>query len=498
MPRLVPVPIALIAGLGCACEPPPEPAPPPPPDILLVVLDTVRKDRLSCYGYERDTSPRLDDLARRGAVFEDVTASGTWTWPAHASLFTGELPWRHGAHFTSLEQAAFSSEAASVSVAALDPTLPTLAEQLGARGYRTVSLSSNSLLQPELGLTRGFDEARYLHHASLLERDKAATADAVEQMERPGDQPLFLFVNLLSAHAPFVVTPAPWIEPLPTELTTEPLPVWFELMRNRDAPGLNIYNTEADSGHRVRDLYAAGQLELPPDGLALLSDLYDGNVRLVDYLLGELLDGWQRTHPDGIVAVVSDHGELLGEHGLLDHGRSVWPQLTDVPVVLYAPDHTIPGQRIETPRQLADLQPTLLAMATGEPSARSMLAESQPGPIRAMAWPDHFAAASGAEAYQHGWQQYREDGWALVLRSDGAPPQLFDVEADPGMLADQAADQPELLARLQAAAATAFPERAPVAVNPVELPEDVQRSLEALGYVDPRSPAREPGQPPSE
>jgi arylsulfatase A-like enzyme len=482
--------LALVLATG-ACsaekgpvEPPPSAA---PPDILVIVADTVRADRLGCYGYARDTSPHLDRLAAQGALFEDVTSSGSWTWPSHASLFTGEPPWRHGAHFTSPEQAAFHSDEARMSMAAMDPSLPTLAEQLGEQGYHSVVLSSNSYLQPALGLVRGFSEARYIDGESIVDKDRATTAAALERIGTPRDEPLLLFVNLLSAHAPYVMTPSPWLEQADAVLRGEPQPPWLTMLRNEGQPGLNIYNTQRSSGHRIRDLFAAGAVQLPPEGLGLLSDLYDGNVRLVDHLVGKLLEAWQASHPNGVIVVVSDHGEFLGEHSLLDHGRAVYSQVTQVPLVLVAPG-VAPGARVAEAVQLEELHPTLLELASGEPRPGSLLrrleGEPREGPILAAAWPDPHAAEAGAAVYQQGWRLYREGSWALITDADGEQPALYDLSVDPGMERDQGEAWPERLATLRQHAAGAFPEaeRAPEPAQ--ELPEEVRRSLEALGYLE--------------
>ncbi len=480
----------LASALACQ-TPPPEPEPPQPsahPDILVVVLDTVRKDRLGCYGYSRDTSPHLDRLAARSTVYDDVTSAGSWTWPSHAALFTGEPPWRSGAHFTEPERAAVASEESRMYLSALLPELPTLAEALSEQGYHTAAMSSNSLLMPELGLTRGFIDARYSQAPVILDRDRTTMERALGIIVAPRDEPLFLLVNLLSAHSPFLVTPAPWVGELAPELQQEPFPEWFDLLRRRDGPGLDIYNVDEATDERARDLYAAGRLEIPPSGLQLLSDLYDANVRLVDHMLGKLIEAWEREHPGGIVAVVSDHGEFLGEHGLLDHGRSVYAQVTHVPLVIHAPERLAAG-RVPHAVQLRDLQPTLLELALGQTSTRSLLGLSEDRwPIQAAAWPDLSASRAGSDTYRHGWRLYREGAWALVSDHQGEQLRLFDVEADPGMSYDLGPAHPELVQRLAVASLGAFPEATSVQLAPADLPEDVQRSLEALGYMEPASP----------
>ena len=144
------LPVLLL--LGCTG---PEPAPPRPPDVLLVILDTVRDD--ATFGAKRaGVTPQLDALGAAGARFTDVTTHGSWTWPSHTSLFTGAPPWEHGAHFAPAKDAALVLGERAWSVGGFPDDMETLAEQMQQAGYRTVSLSENPLIGPDLGSTRGF------------------------------------------------------------------------------------------------------------------------------------------------------------------------------------------------------------------------------------------------------------------------------------------------------------------------------------------------------
>ena len=172
------------------------------PNVLVVVLDTVRPDKLSTYGYVHPTSPQLDQVAAAGVTFEDVTAPSPWTWPSHASLFTGKGPWEHGAH-SSISEDGIGKQEGHLGLLPMRTDLPTLAERFSTDGYRTVSLASNRFLDPSLGLTRGFETAETMHDRVLGTRARTA-------IEKNDDRPLFLFINILLAHAPWEVYPAPW------------------------------------------------------------------------------------------------------------------------------------------------------------------------------------------------------------------------------------------------------------------------------------------------
>ena len=467
--------LALLALVGCAVDPP-TPPPPPPPDILLVVLDTVRADHLSTYGYGRPTSQQLTALAASGVRFDDATAPATWTWPSHASLFTGAPPWVHGAR---MNPSGAPDSGGTWTFGRLDPSLPTLAERLGAAGYRVEAHSSNTLLDPALGLTRGFDPAR-----SHGNDDGATVAAALAAMRAEDPRPLFLFVNLMSAHAPYMVAPGvPWSAPHAATLADPP--TWAAPMLDDQDGGRGLDPTKTRDGARIDFLYQAGRHPIPAEGLSALSDLYDGDLVRLDAALQRLVGGWIETgRATDVIAVTSDHGELLGEHGMLQHCCVPYPELTGVPLVLAAPGRLPAGATIATPVQLQQLYPTLLELAEvaeAPPGSLVAVAKGQPGPtpIQARAWPPSGWARRGGRTATP-WTLHREGSLAALIPDQGEP-QLYDLSSDPGMTTDLRAARPADVARLVAAA------RAQVTDGPLvalELGAEDAEMLQLLGYVE--------------
>jgi arylsulfatase A-like enzyme len=468
--------LAALAG-GCdRIELAPEPE---RPAILLVVLDTVRADHVSSYGYPRPTTPQLDAVAAAGALFEDASASAPWTWPSHASLFTGQPPWVHGAHLT--RGTGDATQIRDMSVTPMRRDLPTLAERLGRAGYRTVSLASNRWLDPPLGLTRGFEDAR------VLDNDGLVFQAAREEIARRDARPLFLFVNLLSAHAPYLEGPGPWAVPDEAALSPADAPEWLRPYLVTDAPGgVDLYEKPEGSELDGVGRYLAGQLSIPDEGMRLLGALYDAGVRAADFGLGRVLQAWVAAHPTGVVAVTSDHGEALGEHGLIDHRGAVYREQLHVPLVLAAPGTVPAGRRVRQPVRMLDLYPTLLELAGVERSPRSLLAvlrgESREGAIVASAWPNPLWADAIGGRFSRRWNLYREGGEALVWDAEGEA-ELYDLAQDPAMTRDLAQQRPERVRELRRRGATAIavagaaPPRAPL-----EVPEETRRLLRELGY----------------
>jgi len=382
------------------------------PNILLIVLDTQRADRLSCYWSEAErarqlpTSPNLDRLAAESTLFERAIAPAQWTIPSHASLFTGEYPSTHQTVQADLE---------------LSPALPTLAELLKLSGYTTVGFCNNPLVGIlKNGLRRGFETfynyggalptrppegnplpaplnrwlAAYtqfwrrlsypvqnafarsdtlfqlaLHpwFASLWTRlvnFKGNTAASIADLNRylhqmarrrsdPGARPFFCFVNLMEPHLPY------W----PPEPFVQKYAPYFK--SNREARDfLRQYNAQP-----YRWMAPLPQ-PLSPLQAQVLRDIYDAEVAYQDHLLGSVFDTLRHTglEQNTLVAIVADHGEGLGEHDFVGHAFVVYEELIRVPLILRYPGHFPAGKRIATPVSTRRLFHTLLEAAGFSPN----------------------------------------------------------------------------------------------------------------------------------
>jgi arylsulfatase A-like enzyme len=307
------------------------------PNIIFVLIDTLRADRLSCCGYGKRTSPNIDSLARSGLLFENAIVSAPWTLPSHASLFTGLFPGEHGATDENLH---------------LRQDLPTLAELLGDAGYFTAAYATdNGWLSDDTSLMRGFGHfygstyqkpPRMLGSRLLRKiRWKVRTTlkldtqhhlthalDAVEgylNVYRQKGEPLFFFLHVMETHMPY----------RPSERSMRR----FGL--DKVDPGQIKYLQD-----KFRE-YRAAPEKMAKEQLKILSGLYDACVATVDSRLGRLFRlVRKRLHRDNTVLVItSDHGEQLGEHGLLNHWMSLYDVLLRVPLIIYGPG-VLDGQQI--------------------------------------------------------------------------------------------------------------------------------------------------------
>ena len=348
----------------------------PRPNLLLVSVDCLRADHLSCYGYERQTSPTLDALAAEGVRFERALSSSPWTLPAHLTMLTGLPVSAHGVDDDRLWSRTDRSGKP------LPPPLKGVfvAEPLRAAGYRTAGFYSWKYLEPRFGFGPGFETWERKAHTfyshpevgPLYERLRAAgdlagqqalveryptlfddthpsspevidaAADWLDERASAGDDdPFFLFVHLFDVHDPY-----------------HPPEPYYSLF----ADG---YEGEID-GRRVttRDSPVVG--DMPARDLERLVSLYDGAIRFVDSEIGRLLAKLEKLglKQNTLVVVTADHGEEFFEHGHKTHRRQVYLESISVPLILRWPAG-LPsaGRVVQGNVGLVDVTPTLYAAA---------------------------------------------------------------------------------------------------------------------------------------
>jgi len=361
-------------------------APPSAPNLLVIVVDTLRADHLSGYGYARPTSPRLDRLAQEGALFESAFSASSWTAPSHASLLTGRYPHEHGVEWRTPR-------------ALLDGRYPTLAEALKERGYRTAAFSANSFwFTRPMGFGRGFirfedffqspsDMALRTFYGRAFEqvvlrrlgiedfpaRKRAADINrsVLRWVDRDREKPFFAFLNYMDTHDPYL----------------PPAPFRGKFSRS-PAPG-GILNGRLGRYHPL----------MTSEELQGEIDAYDGAIAYVDDQIGRLLDELRRRAmlDRTVVLVTSDHGESLGERGFLLHANSLYLETIHVPLIFRYPEKTPAGARVTQPVTNAAAAATVMELVGAGRQTMfplpSLLQLWRPGcaPQAAASWPPPLA-----------------------------------------------------------------------------------------------------------
>ncbi|MCW5978107.1 MAG: sulfatase [Bryobacteraceae bacterium] len=454
------------------------------PNVIVLLLDTVRADHMSIYGYERETTPRLKGFADRATTYTRAVATSNWTLPTHASIFTGLYPRRHGA----------MNQAGRAESPALAPQHETLAEILEKSGYLNLAVIANAgNVRPEYGLARGFHlfdvrdlapcfsrRPEHLRHGArrLLNRivptakyDKFArraediNRDAlrlIEEAKRRGG-PFFLFVNYMDAHEPYL-PPPPFLHRF---------------------PGRSRVLTHADF-QRMREEVVSRRRLISEEERAHFISQYDGAIAYMDHQIGALFDRLEQMglYDESLLVVTSDHGEAFGEKSLVAHAKSLYQHELGVPLIV-----KYPGQRepriVDAPASLVDLMPTILdAAEIPAPAAlqgQSLLAPAGERIVFAEAVADALLASL---LPQHPRRQYAafEGSHKLILSSDGNL-ELYDLSRDAGELRNLAPSGAAPAHRLRRAL-DAWLEANPLEIRPPrQLDATSLERLKALGYV---------------
>jgi arylsulfatase A-like enzyme len=450
--------LAALAALACA----PDTA--PTPNVVLLSLDTTRRDHLPFYGYPRDTAPRMAELAARGVVFEDAVAVHTNTAPAHASMLTGLYPMQHGIERNGQR---------------LRDDATTLAEILADRGYATAAFISGWTLTRHTGLDRGFavyDQRLHEERRRNAERTLEAALPWLDvRAERGG--PFFLFIHLCDPH---------WAYDPPEPIARRFLP-----------DGASVFTTAPEA----RPPGPPADFGLSDAQVAEIVARYDGEIAYADQQLGRLV---ARLDAHGlaehtVVVVTSDHGETLHERDwVFDHGARVFDEQVRVPLVIRLPGERPAGARVRATVSQVDLLPTLLDLleipvapeVVGRSLVSLLAAESsidRERPTFAHARPEatRVPEVAGSFATSGLVSMVRVPGAKLIEYpiEGGWARQLFDLENDPGETRNVAADRPALVAFLHEKLEAFRNSTGAARTEPAPLAPEVEDALRDLGYV---------------
>ena len=428
----------------------------PPPDILIYLIDTLRADRLGTYGYERPTTPRIDAFAESAVVFTHAQAQSSWTRTGVTSLLTGMLPQAHGVNRRE---------------EALAPQLVTLAEALEAAGYSTHGWITNGNVDAVFGLDQGFDRYEYLQESE----DDVAFHQTAEQLNErvfehldtlaPRDQrpPFFLYVHATDPHAPYT-----------------PPDDYYE----RFAAGVDRQRGWLEHVHDI----SAGRQEAPEGTAEAWSALYDGEIAYTDHHFGKLLDRLQGMGlgESTLVVLVSDHGEEFFEHGGWEHGKTLYGEQLRVPLIVRLPEKEGAGLRLPILANQMDVMPTLLDYIGAELPDLVQGQSLLPWIRGAQAIKDPaYAYLRLGDEHQ---QSVIDRDFKLIVDMAQRPAQhqLFDLAEDLEETTNVVQDfdllQGYLDQSLRHLEADLRGRR--TSSSRVDVDEDLQRRLEALGYVD--------------
>ena len=399
-------------------------------NVILITIDTLRADRLSCYGSRSVETPNIDGLAREGVRFTNAASTVPFTLPAHSSLMTGTYPLHHHVR----ENVGFI----------LDESLPTLAERLADGGWTTVGLVSAFVLDSRWGIARGFDnffddfdlaEGQRANLGSVQRDGSETVAGAVRWLDSRPEGPFFLWLHLYDPHDPY----------------TPPEPYKSRYPRNP----------------------------------------YEAEVAYTDSLIGEFRQALDERGllESSLLILTADHGEGLGQHREGYHGFFIYDSTMHVPLILRLPFGDFAGREVGAVVSHVDLLPTLLE-ATGQPIPEGVQGKSLlPLLLGFEAEEDQERAVYSESLYpllHYGWAPLRSIRTRQFKFIDAPQPELYDLASDPGerqnILLDKRRTSRQMKDQLDAMRQR-IESDARSSAQHAELDEETLEQLRALGYV---------------
>jgi arylsulfatase A-like enzyme len=454
------------------------------PPVIVILVDTLRRDHLQSYGYPKPTSPRLEEFSKDALLFLESTTTGNMTIPSVATLFTGMYPSEHEVIWA---------------IRDLPEDSRTIGETFHQAGYRTGAFVGNPVVRPELGFGRGFDffyptpPPRWIHDRKTalellsirLTHEGTAThgSQLVDQTLRwlaePSHRPPFVYLHTFEPHSPY--DPGgrhadPFLPPNTMKLPKYPPMIW-------DYKGDDRWASFEDTERRP---------QVSEHDRQIMVGLYDGEIHLTDHLMGRLFDGLREIglFDEAIIVFLSDHGEEFDEHGGWFHGLTVYEEMTGMPLLVKLPRNSGGGLRTDLSVDMVDVLPTLCGLVrseapekcTGEDHSKRILEIAAGGnpsriPTNFVERPPHLYAL-------------RMGRWKILQRTvfDKTTHRLYDLIADPGESENAAYTYPDTMAMMRTLLGDLIRRVTPsgglaVDVEREKLDPETERVLKSLGYI---------------
>lgn len=493
------------------------------PNVCLIVMDTARAQSVLA-GENPGVMPNLESFASDGLTFTNAITTAPWTLPSHASMFTGQYTSDHRTNAGSLS---------------FDPEVAPLASCLREDGYKTAAISNNTWISPEFGFDSGFDhfqrgwklssegveltdivrdyDTRTGQLRAILSKltvtDMPATVANIIHSRfyhkkydygakltnyrakkfisdiRDESHPFFLFLNYLEPHLEYNPPKSYRYEHQPTDMSASDL----------------------DSVNQEQWEYICGNVDMDNADFRALEALYEGELSYLDYRLGNLFEWMQEEGVlnETLVIIVGDHGENIGDHGLMDHQYCLYDTLLRVPLIIRYPDSIPEDTTVQKLVEARDIYPTVLdACGLEMPeedgiSSHSLLASSpetsstaggrdytfaeylvpQPDIEQLKSRTDSTEQADHLDSFDRSLRCVRTEDWKLIRASDGQE-ELYDLESDPEESEDVKDTHPEVVSELSEVLESEF--------DPIkewskerfdEMSGSTRSQLEDLGYI---------------
>jgi len=411
------------------------------PNVFFVIMDAVRPDHLSSYGYPRKTSPNIDKIAEEGVLFENAFSTAPWSPDSHASMFTGLYPSHHNVLGENLY---------------LSKEIPNIIEIFKSKGYMTLGISPNIFAGPHFGFHYGFDKFlderlhfgllkkhfwdwivfgfetdiraviyRWIYHAIIFQEIKKWITLSWKK-----NKPFFIFINYFDAHLPH-----------------HPPHPFRERFNKASDQNIDLEKIEDCFNRRFGFPYVAKEVEMTKEEWDFVKSRYDAEIAYVDFFLGKVFDYLKKYEllDNTFILITSDHGENLGDHQLASHAFCLYDTLIHIPLIINFPKYTSSRKRISNIVSTVDIFPTLISILNIERKDaidgrnlipfeeriyhKHILAEYGP-PIPQIKTMERLCPNFNSNIYNKSLKCIRSADFKYLIASDGKA-EWYDMKNDP-------------------------------------------------------------------
>ncbi len=437
-----------------------------PTNVILIIIDTARKDHFSCYGYERETTPRIDEFARSAVRFENAIAPSPWTLPSIASILTGLWPHKHLAGY-----AVKDPETGEEGLTFLSESAVTIAEVLLQNGYQTVGYFQNPFVDPGFRLNRGFELYDYFPGDNLHIRRADQVIKLASRWIRYNwkrKKPFFMFIHLFDPHLAY--DPA-------SEFA---LPFIYGYKGNLKIP----FAPDEETLEKIRE----GKIKYSDKDKKFIIGLYDGELAFVDHWLGIFFDYLkeEKIFDTSLIIITADHGEEFWEHGSFEHGHSLYQEVLNVPLIVRFPGGENGGMVVKDYVSLVDIAPSILSYLGIETAFRSNGRSfiSMPG---AVIRPMNRGIIGELNRIGPPLQCIIRAPYKLILNTVSGKIEIYNLEKDPrekeNLFGKKLAYPPEIVDQIRATASIIKSLKKEKKLIPANIDRQTLKKLKSLGYL---------------
>jgi len=416
-------------------------------NVILISIDTLRANLLSCYGYDKMTSPNIDQFSEDSVLFRKCIAQAPSTLASHATIFTSLIPSHHQASFARMT--------------ALPKEIRTIAEILKAKGYKTISFNDGGQLAPNFGLDQGFDVYRSTNEKKATLYFSDIVKKSINWIVRNSEKKFFLFLHTYETHSPYT-----------------PKKKYLDLFEENYSGSLPMHTSD-----RVAQRINNGRIKITSEDTLHIINTYNAEIRSMDESFGIFIDFLKKKelYDKTIIIFTSDHGEEFNDHGVMaSHSHTLFDELLHIPLIIKFANSKFASREIKNLIRSIDIMPTLLDMANLK-IPENLEGISLMPMIKGRSMNEDLFAISERdmiETLQDECWSIMYDNWKLYNS------RLYDLEKDPFERIDVSSDHGELKTLLRKKGIQFIKQnRISQQREKVKLDKTELEKLKALGYI---------------